>query len=86
MRPGHLEADKETFADLVESVPRTVVDFLKDQDFGSAWRDNQTDPLYTYVAERNAIERKRARLTATVRHSSTRWRLLDSKRGGTSSR
>lgn len=71
MRPGHLEADKETFADLVEMVPRRVIDFLRDQDFGAAWRGNQTEPLYIYVAERNAvehqfhdqaIERKRAQL------------------------
>lgn len=58
MRPGHLEADKETFADLVEMVPRRVIDFLRDQDFGSTWRGNQTEPLYIYVAERNAVEHR----------------------------
>lgn len=56
MRPGHLEADKETFADLQEMVPRRVIDFLRDQDFGSTWSGNQTEPLYIYVAERNAVE------------------------------
>ena len=56
MQPGHLEADKETFADLKEMVPRRVIDFLRDQDFGSAWSGNQTEPLYIYVAERNAVE------------------------------
>lgn len=56
MQPGHLEADKETFADLKEMVPRGVIDFLRDQDFGSAWSGNQTEPLYIYVAERNAVE------------------------------
>jgi hypothetical protein len=30
MQPGHLEADKETFADLKEMVPRRVIDFLRD--------------------------------------------------------
>jgi hypothetical protein len=71
IRPGHLEADKETFADLVEIVPRGVIDFLKEHDFGNSWSGNQTHPLYDYVAERNAvehhfhdkpIERKRAQL------------------------
>lgn len=71
MRPGHLETDKETFADLTEIVPRRVIDFLRDQDFGNSWSGNQTEPLYIYVAERNAvehhfhdkaIERKRAQL------------------------
>ncbi|MGB7588238.1 MAG: hypothetical protein WBM00_05975 [Solirubrobacterales bacterium] len=71
MRPGHLEADKETFADLIEIVPRRVIDFLKEHDFGNSWSGNQTEPLYIYVAERNAvehqfhnkaIERKRAQL------------------------
>ena len=56
MQPGHLKADKETFADLKEMVPRRVIDFLRDQDFGSAWSGNQTEPLYIYVAERNAVE------------------------------
>jgi hypothetical protein len=56
MRPGHIEADKETFADLVEQVPRRVIDFLKEHDFGASWSGNQTEPLYIYVAERNAVE------------------------------
>jgi hypothetical protein len=56
MRPGHLEADKEAFADLKEMVPRRVIDFLRNQDFGSTWSGNQTEPLYIYVAERNAVE------------------------------
>lgn len=71
MRPGHLEADKETFADLIAIVPRRAIDFLKEHDFGNSWSGNETDPLYDYVAERNAvehhfhdkaIERKRAQL------------------------
>lgn len=71
MRPGHLQADKETFTDLTEGVPRRVIDFLKEHDFGNSWSGNHTEPLYIYVAERNAIEhqfhdktieRKRAQL------------------------
>lgn len=71
MRPGHFEADKETFTDLTDALPREVVDFLKEHDFGNSWRGNHTEPLYTYVMTRNAvehrfhdkaIERKRAQL------------------------
>lgn len=56
MRPGHLEADKETFADLTEAVPRRVIDFLKEHDFGNSWSGDHTRPLYIYVETRNAVE------------------------------
>jgi hypothetical protein len=89
MQPGHLQADKETFTDLTEGVPRRVIDFLKEHDFGNSWSGNHTEPLYVYVAERNAvehqfhdktIERKRAaspRLRGVHPHAG---RLLGAKR------
>lgn len=53
---GHRDADRETYADLVELVPRNVISFLEEHDFGNAWSGNVTRPIYELVETRNAVE------------------------------
>lgn len=49
-------ADKATYEDLAELVPRHVITFLEEHDFGASWFDAQVSPLYTYRHTRNAVE------------------------------
>jgi hypothetical protein len=51
-------ADKETFEDLVAMVPRHIITFLEEHDFGASWFDDQTLPLYEYRQTRNAVEHR----------------------------
>ncbi|MEZ5077200.1 MAG: hypothetical protein R2725_07145 [Solirubrobacterales bacterium] len=70
---GHRDADQETYKDLIELLPRNVIEFFREHDFGNSWSGQFPRPVYEFVETRKAveykfhdraIERKRERLHA----------------------
>ena len=54
--PIQQERDRRLVRDLIDTVPRRVITFLRNHDFGSPWRDDSLEPLIRYMHERDEVE------------------------------
>lgn len=55
---GYRDADEATYKDLIELLPRNVIEFFREHDFGNSWSGRFPRPVYEFVETRNAVEHK----------------------------
>lgn len=54
--PEHYAADKKTYEELIELLPRNKIRLLVEHDFGGSWSRGLSMPFFEYVETRNDVE------------------------------